>query len=51
MQPSFPAAAKIEEICQAYVSWRYGAQPKLNQLSRWQDLKEVVQGGNGVRRK
>jgi len=23
-----PAAAKvIEEICQAYVSWRYGAQP------------------------
>ena len=39
-----PAAVEvIEEICQAYVGWRYGAQePKLNQLSRrWQDLKKV----------
>jgi len=57
-QPSFPAAAKvIEEICQAYVSWRYGAQPpKLNQLRRrWQDLKRARsrsrEAGNGVRRK
>jgi len=49
-QPSFPAAAKvIEEICQTYVSWRYGAQPpKLNQLRRrWQDLKELGSRGAG----
>jgi len=43
-QPSFSAAAEVIEICQAYVGWRYGAQPpKLNQLRRrWQDLKKSI---------
>jgi hypothetical protein len=38
-----PATAEvIDEICQAYVNWRYGNRaPNLNQLrQRWQDLKK-----------
>ncbi|QLE59289.1 DUF3488 domain-containing protein [Nostoc sp. TCL26-01] len=38
-----PATAQvIDEICQAYVSWRYGGQkPNLNQLrQRWQEMKK-----------
>ncbi|HEY9804118.1 MAG TPA: DUF3488 and DUF4129 domain-containing transglutaminase family protein [Leptolyngbyaceae cyanobacterium] len=36
-------AQVIDEICQAYVSWRYGGQkPNLNQLrQRWEDLKKT----------
>jgi transglutaminase-like putative cysteine protease len=41
---SSATAKVIEEICQAYVSWRYGGHsPDLNQLQkRWQDLKGSV---------
>jgi transglutaminase-like putative cysteine protease len=36
-------AQVIDEICQAYVSWRYGGQkPNLNQLrQRWEDMKKT----------
>ncbi|WP_242040228.1 transglutaminase TgpA family protein [Anabaena subtropica] len=36
-------AQVIDEICQAYVSWRYGGEnPNLNQLRRrWEDMKKV----------
>ncbi|MBD2503380.1 transglutaminase TgpA family protein [Anabaena azotica] len=36
-------AQVIDEICQAYVSWRYGGQkPNLNQLrQRWEELKKT----------
>ena len=38
-------AEVIDEICQAYVSWRYGAQaPNLSQLKkRWRELKKSNQ--------
>ena len=36
-------AQVIDEICQAYVSWRYGGQkPNLNQLrQRWEEMKKT----------
>jgi transglutaminase-like putative cysteine protease len=40
-----PATAEvIDEICQAYVSWRYGGRsPNLNQLQqRWRELKKTA---------
>jgi hypothetical protein len=40
-----PATAQvIDEICQAYVDWRYGGHtPNLNQLrARWQELKKTT---------
>ncbi|HYW19785.1 MAG TPA: DUF3488 and DUF4129 domain-containing transglutaminase family protein [Nodularia sp. (in: cyanobacteria)] len=40
-----PATAQvIDEICQAYVGWRYGGHsPNLNQLrQRWQELKKTT---------
>ncbi len=51
---SFTIAQVIEEICQAYVGWRYGSQaPNLGYLKqRWQTVQATeVQGSFRIKRK